>query len=205
MTDTPLDLDAKPRARDLKPGDVLVWTGFPRPTDLAKVIDRRKDDDTGWWMTDGSGLADYVWDHGAAWTTVRALCDAADEVERLREDVEALHGLLSAGAIGTAPGFDSHRMVLAMRDHYKRQRDASRTAHAALVAGIETGLRESACAECDHDRCATYRSAASWVRDYAALDHHAPEWLDWATEKKKTHVQVRCPDCGLFKIWLPKE
>jgi hypothetical protein len=31
------------------------------------------------------------------------------------------------------------------------------------------------------------------------------EWLDWATEKKKTHVQVRCPDCGLFKIWLPKE
>jgi hypothetical protein len=55
-----------------------------------------------------------------------------------------------------------------------RERDASRTAHAALVAGIETGLRESACAECDHDRCATYRSAASWVRDYAALDHHAP-------------------------------
>ena len=48
------------------------------------------------------------------------------------------------------------------------------TAHAALIAGIETGLRESACAECDHDRCATYRSAASWVRDYAALDHHAP-------------------------------
>jgi len=54
------------------------------------------------------------------------------------------------------------------------ERDASRTAHAALIAGIETGLRESACAECDHDRCATYRSAASWVRDYAALDRHAP-------------------------------
>ena len=94
--------------------------------------------------------------------TVRALCDAADEVERLREDVEALHGLLSAGAIGTAPGSDSHRMVLAMRDHYKRQRDASRTAHAALVAELR-----ALCDDSDH----------GWVhrRDLRALlDRHAP-------------------------------
>lgn len=31
------------------------------------------------------------------------------------------------------------------------------------------------------------------------------EWMDWADEKKKTHRQVRCPDCGLFKVWLPLE
>ena len=82
--------------------------------------------------------------------TVRALCDAADEVERLRKDVEALHGLLSAGAIGTAPGSDSHR------------RDASRTAHAALVAELR-----ALCDDSDH----------GWVhrRDLRALlDRHAP-------------------------------
>ena len=113
-------------------------------------------------------------------TTVRALCDAADEVERLRravwaseeidrragmlagveaerdasrteverlrEDVEALHGLLSAGAIGTAPGSDSHRMVLAMRDHYKRERDAARDEVERLRAAVverDTRLAET--------------------------------------------------------------
>ena len=78
--------------------------------------------------------------------TVRALCDAADEVERLREDVEALHGLLSAGAIGTAPGSDSHRMVLAMRDHYKRERDAARDEVERLRAAVverDTRLAET--------------------------------------------------------------
>ena len=79
-------------------------------------------------------------------TTVRALCDAADEVERLREDVEALTGLLSAGAIGTAPGSDSHRMVLAMRDHYKRERDAARDEVERLRAAVverDTRLAET--------------------------------------------------------------
>ena len=95
---------------------------------------------------------------------VRALCDAADEVERLRAAVVERDTRLA----------ETIRYHDARVNRADEATDASRTAHAALVAGIETGLRESACAECDHDRCATYRSAASWVRDYAALDHHAP-------------------------------
>jgi len=90
MTDTPFDLDPI-RARDLKPGDVLVWTGKPRTRvkDRTKVIARRKDDDSGWWMTDGSGLADYVWGDGTLWMTparLLALVDAKQaEVEAARE------------------------------------------------------------------------------------------------------------------------
>jgi len=82
---------------------------------------------------------------------------------------------LESGNYGTPEWFNSIDKPLFPEGEVIREAtDASRTAHAALVAGIETGLRESACAECDHDRCATYRSAASWVRDYAALDRHAP-------------------------------
>ncbi len=29
-------------------------------------------------------------------------------------------------------------------------------------------------------------------------------WQDWAKQMAKTHRQVRCPACGLFKIWVPK-
>lgn len=28
---------------------------------------------------------------------------------------------------------------------------------------------------------------------------------DWAEEMFKTHEQTRCPGCGLFLIWRPKE
>jgi hypothetical protein len=27
---------------------------------------------------------------------------------------------------------------------------------------------------------------------------------DWAEKKAKTHKQIRCPGCGLFKIWVRK-
>ena len=30
------------------------------------------------------------------------------------------------------------------------------------------------------------------------------QWHDWAEEMTVTHKQVTCPDCGLFKIWVPK-
>lgn len=29
-------------------------------------------------------------------------------------------------------------------------------------------------------------------------------WHTWAERKAKTHRQKRCPDCGLWAIWVPK-
>jgi hypothetical protein len=26
----------------------------------------------------------------------------------------------------------------------------------------------------------------------------------WAEKKMRTHKQVRCPECGLFEIWVKK-
>lgn len=40
-------------------------------------------------------------------------------------------------------------------------------------------------------------------------DHHTPSpegrvsWHEWAAKKSKTHRQLRCPGCGLYKIWIP--
>lgn len=31
------------------------------------------------------------------------------------------------------------------------------------------------------------------------------EWHHWAKEMSKTHRQVKCPTCGLYAIWVPKE
>lgn len=31
------------------------------------------------------------------------------------------------------------------------------------------------------------------------------DWHSWAERMSKTHRQVRCPDCGLFSIWEPKQ
>lgn len=30
------------------------------------------------------------------------------------------------------------------------------------------------------------------------------QWHDWAHRMSKTHRQIRCLECGLFSIWLPK-
>jgi len=30
------------------------------------------------------------------------------------------------------------------------------------------------------------------------------EWHAWAQQMSKTHTQVRCPNCGLWAIWVPK-
>jgi hypothetical protein len=30
-------------------------------------------------------------------------------------------------------------------------------------------------------------------------------WHEWAEKMAKTHRQKRCPGCGLFVIWVPKE
>ena len=29
-------------------------------------------------------------------------------------------------------------------------------------------------------------------------------WHGWAARMVKTHRQLRCPNCGLFKIWVPR-
>lgn len=41
-------------------------------------------------------------------------------------------------------------------------------------------------------------------------DLHTPcpsgyiERADWMTEMAKTHKQTRCPNCGLWAVWIPK-
>ena len=30
-------------------------------------------------------------------------------------------------------------------------------------------------------------------------------WHEWAERMAETHVQTRCPGCGLWCIWTPKE
>lgn len=51
VSTTPLD------PKTFKPGDVLVHES----SDRRVIIARRKDDNTGWWMIDGCGLADYAY------------------------------------------------------------------------------------------------------------------------------------------------
>jgi hypothetical protein len=29
-------------------------------------------------------------------------------------------------------------------------------------------------------------------------------WATWANDMARTHRQVRCPSCGLWKLWVPK-
>lgn len=49
------------KSRDLKPGDRIRPRG--RPGDSAiRTIKARKDDDSGWWIENGGGLADAVFD-----------------------------------------------------------------------------------------------------------------------------------------------
>lgn len=40
-------------------------------------------------------------------------------------------------------------------------------------------------------------------------DHNHPELsyaasFEWAAKKGKTHRQIKCQECGLYKIWVPK-
>lgn len=30
-------------------------------------------------------------------------------------------------------------------------------------------------------------------------------WHEWANRMSKTHRQVKCRECGLYKIWVPKQ
>lgn len=43
---------------------------------------------------------------------------------------------------------------------------------------------------------------------HAEMDGRAPReyetWTRWANDMARTHVQRRCPGCGLWKIWEPR-
>ncbi len=31
------------------------------------------------------------------------------------------------------------------------------------------------------------------------------QWHEWAMKKSKTQEQTKCPDCGLYEIWIKKD
>jgi len=62
--------------RDLTKGTVMVHL----PSGSAVVLDHRKDDDTGWWNTDRSGLADRVFAH-EDWATLHDVVARLDLAE----------------------------------------------------------------------------------------------------------------------------
>jgi hypothetical protein len=57
-SDEPID------PRTLKPGDRIRYKRPGPARGDERVLERRKDDDSGWWLTDRSGLADRVWADG---------------------------------------------------------------------------------------------------------------------------------------------
>lgn len=30
-------------------------------------------------------------------------------------------------------------------------------------------------------------------------------WHDWAAHKAKTHRQIKCPTCGFYAVWVPRQ
>lgn len=53
---------SKPLCRDLAPGAAIQWG-----TSAPQTIRERKADDSGWWMTDGSGIVDWAFDKDDEW------------------------------------------------------------------------------------------------------------------------------------------
>ncbi len=119
--------------------------------------------------------------------TVRALCDAADEVERLRGEVASLRTL----RMEINQGFGGPATIKVWRDNVLRfngvdlsallERDASRTAHAALVADLRALHRPTAAVdgESEYDACVTcfeeYERPATYPCATATLlDRHSP-------------------------------
>ena len=56
------------------------------------------------------------------------------------------------------------------------------------------------------------RAGPLWLADQQpCASEHTPSpygflsWMAWADEMEKTHKQTRCPECGLWAIWVPKE
>ena len=48
--------------------------------------------------------------------------------------------------------------------------------------------------------------ADHWARQFDARSPREPAVLaEWIEEMHRTHRQVRCPGCGLWKLWVPRE
>ena len=41
-------------------------------------------------------------------------------------------------------------------------------------------------------------------KDHTAQPRSYIQWHEWALRMTKTHKQIKCPECGLFKIWVRK-
>ncbi|WP_116996291.1 hypothetical protein [Desertimonas flava] len=64
---------------DLQPGDVIEWRSQHWPDASRAEIEVRKTDDSGWWLVDGTGISDAVFDRdGSGWTLARRPKAAAD-------------------------------------------------------------------------------------------------------------------------------
>ena len=66
----------------------------------------------------------------------------------------------------------------------------------ALVALFEAMERDSE--TLPHRPCPNEREHTSGPGDYGA-------WSEWAKRMAKTHDQLACPGCGLFKIWKRRQ
>lgn len=104
--------------------------------------------------------------------TVRALCDAADEVERLRAEVERWKAKCEAA--WTRGDEDAVRIIT-----YRAERDASRTAHSALVAGLRALETNSGGEDYEHNESCDYGHGGApecprcwWLTIAALLDRH---------------------------------
>lgn len=63
----------KPLCIELHPGDLIQHRCIIRKKErvsLPQIIKRRKDDDSGWWLVDGSGIADFAFDGHDEWQQV---------------------------------------------------------------------------------------------------------------------------------------
>jgi len=52
-----------------------------------------------------------------------------------------------------------------------------------------------------------YRSADECpaISGHMAQPYGYIQWDTWANKMSKTHRQARCPTCGFWSIWVPKE
>lgn len=85
--------------KKLQPGALVKHVSGGAPL----ILDRRKEDDSGWWLRDGGGLADHVWNHGT-WTIVgndylqmayNALCSAEASLDKANAGL-TIRGRLAA-------------------------------------------------------------------------------------------------------------